>query len=151
MGIGFVIIAWGLILGVLAVIGSGALAGLVTLLTRKVVAGRRKAILIAALFPFACWVYFGAAFIAYGAWCVALRDVDPGIGDGFWVPLGCGYYLQMIDTEDHPFITVPDDPNIESYPDLTGMQLHKPFILGSAKGTQKPFFLINTTERLASL
>jgi hypothetical protein len=144
MGIGFVFVAWILLLGVLALIGAGVLAGTTALVTRKVAEGRRKAIIVAAAFPFCILVYWVFAVVCYSAWCIAVRDVDPGFGDEFYVPLGGGYHLEMIDTEDHPFITGPKEPNLELHSDLSGLQLRKGIVLGSAKNPQKPFFLINT-------
>jgi hypothetical protein len=147
MGIGFVVFAWAIILGVLSIFGSIGLAVLVALLTRGVTTGRRKAIIVAALLPFCVWGFLGFAVFGYSAWCIAVRDVDPGFGDGFWVPLAHGYYLQMIDTEEHPFITGPDGPNIELFPDLSGVQLDKQLVLGSTNDANRRFFLINTATR----
>jgi hypothetical protein len=131
-----------------AIVGSIALVAFVALLTRKVTTGRRKAIIVAALLPFCVWGFLGFAVFGYSAWCIAIRDVDPGFGDGWWVPLAHGYYLQMIDTDEHPFITGPDDPNVEIFSDLSGVQLDKQLVLGSStKDANSRFFLINTVTR----
>lgn len=48
-----------------------------------------------------------AGFVAYATWCETVREVDPGIGDTWQVPLGNGYHLCMIDTPERAFVTSP--------------------------------------------
>jgi len=48
-------------------------------------------------------VYFIVVAIVFVLFCV-IRGVDPGIGDGFSVPLGSGWKLECIDTPESGFI-----------------------------------------------
>lgn len=59
--------------------------------------------------------YAGVGFLAYAVWCSAVRGVDPGIGDGFVVPLGRGFSLSAID--------VPDDAAIYPRHEIDGVPL----------------------------
>jgi hypothetical protein len=42
----------------------------------------------AAALPFLLLGYGGVAFTGYAIWCEAIRDVDPGLGDAWRVPVG---------------------------------------------------------------
>lgn len=48
-----------------------------------------------------------AGFVGYATWCETVREVDPGIGDTWQVPLGNGYHLCMIGTPERAFVTSP--------------------------------------------
>jgi hypothetical protein len=102
VGIGFVLIVWAFLLAVLAVP-----AMLVLLAVAHRTGGRARAkrvfrwAVVAA--PLAA-AYAGAGFLAYAFWCSAVRDVDPGIGDSWSVPLGRGFSLSFIDDTDQAAI-----------------------------------------------
>lgn len=100
MGTGFVIAVWLVIGTVLAVIASLALGVTVAALASGVAAKRRKATVIAFLYPFACLVWLLLVF-ALQAWVnTAFLGRDVGIGDVWACPLPNGYHLLMIDTTD---------------------------------------------------
>jgi hypothetical protein len=97
MGIGFVLFMY-TVIGLIAATISGAAAGAFCLfLARR--KGKRglRAGLIAFAFPFASLAIFGLAFLGYAEFCGTVRDVDPGIGDWWQVPIGHGYTFVMID------------------------------------------------------
>lgn len=48
--------------------------------------------------------YAGAAFTVYATWCEAIRGVDPGIGDGWQVPVGNDHYFCMIDVPEEGYL-----------------------------------------------
>jgi hypothetical protein len=107
MGLGCVIIAWTVLGGMAAAVASVVLA----LITRRLVPPRPKRwrwIAAAAAVPFALLAYGVVAFLGYAAWCES-RNVDPGLGDEWRVPLTGGYSLVMVDTFDQPFIEQPSD------------------------------------------
>lgn len=105
MGIGFVLITWLIILVALAIPTSAILCLLTRSFSKSAAKKlRTRRIVIAAALPFAMIVYFGCAFIAYGSWCLLVRNVDPGIGDGWVVPVGHDYTMEMIDIPENAFI-----------------------------------------------
>jgi hypothetical protein len=105
MGIGFVLVFWALILGVLAIPFSIAL-GLWSWWNHRSAAGPARVlkILAAAALPFLLLGYGGAAFGVYAIWCEAIRNVDAGIGDSWRVPVGNDHYFCMIDVPDHGYL-----------------------------------------------
>jgi hypothetical protein len=113
MGLGFVLLFWGILGAVLAGLAAIALAGIVYLFDRRRGRVRRGWLLAAAALPFASLAYVAVGFVLYAAYCEVVRDVDLGIGDSWRVPLGSGYRLVMIDTPDQAFIEGP-----------SGQQLH---------------------------
>ena len=46
----------------------------------------------------------GAAFGAYAIWCETVRGIDPGIGDGWRVPIGNDYYFCMINVPEEGYL-----------------------------------------------
>lgn len=105
MGIGFVLIIWLIIFVVLAIPTSAILCLLTRFFSKSATKKLcRRRIVIAAVLPFAVIVYFGCAFIVYGSWCFLVRNVDPGIGDGWVVPVGNDYTMEMIDIPENAFI-----------------------------------------------
>ena len=64
-------------------------------------------------------------FVGYAVYSYAARHVDPGIGDGWQVPLGGGYYLCMIDEPDEGYVMKGDcsgSPPIEAITQLGQQQ-----------------------------
>lgn len=104
MGLGIVLLFWG-VLSVMATAGGAvALAGLVYWIDRRRGQFRKRWLVSAAALPFLFTAYLWGAFAVYGVWCEVVRDVDLGIGDSWRVPLGGGYSLTMIDTPDQAFL-----------------------------------------------
>jgi hypothetical protein len=114
MGLGIVLLFWGIVGAVLAGAAAVALAGMAYLFDRRRRQRvRRGWLVIAAVLPFVSLAYAAAGFVAYGAYCELVRDVDMGIGDSWRVPVTDGYRLIMIDTPDQAFLE-----------DSSGRQLH---------------------------
>lgn len=102
MGIGFVIIAWGIIFVVLFIPLSFLIGfALRWKLKKKISFGRS---MLFGIFPFILLVYGFFAFVGYALYCEMVRKVDPGIGDGWQVPVGNNYYLCMIDVPDNGYL-----------------------------------------------
>lgn len=105
MGIGVVLLIWAVIFGGVAVV-SAVVLGLWSLRSHRAVVGRRevfKAVAAAAL-PLLMFGYAGATFAAYAIWCETIRGVDPGIGDGWQVPVGNDHYFCMIDVPEEGYL-----------------------------------------------
>ena len=107
MGLGIVLIFWVVVGTVLACVGAIALAGLTALLTRGVHAGRRRAIVITALFPFLCFGWGGCVFVLQAVVNEGLLHRDLGIGDTWHAPLPNGYQIMMIDVTDQGWVYNP--------------------------------------------
>ena len=69
--------------------------------------GRRRAVIIAILFPFACIGYAGVWFASYAIINDQMFHRDPGLGDSWYTPLPNGYALLMIDTTDQGTVYNP--------------------------------------------
>jgi hypothetical protein len=107
MGLGFVLLAWAVIGTILAGIGLAILGGATASFTRGVKKGRRKAIIIAGLFPFACLTWAAIIFILQAIINDRWLHRDPGIGDGWYCPLPNGYRITMIDVTDQGWVSNP--------------------------------------------
>ena len=138
MGIGFVLMIWLVILIVVAVPTSAILWFSARSFSKSTTKDlRTKRAVIAASLPFAMIVYFGCAFILYGSWCSLVRNVDPGIGDGWVVPVGNDYTMEMIDTPENAFIHKNNEVYID---DIRLLGQAKPYVFGrSADG----YFILN--------
>src|SRR5262249_25768990 len=106
MGIGMVLLAWAVVGTVLAGI-AGVVFGATTAFVTKGVQGRRKVILISALFPFACLVWAAIVFVFQAVINEGLLHRDAGAGDAWECPLPNGYAILMIDTTDHGWVYNP--------------------------------------------
>jgi hypothetical protein len=108
MGLGIVLVFWAVVVGaVLASVGALILAGATTLLTRRVRAGRRMAILGAAIFPFVCLGWGACVFVFSAVVNEVLLDRDLGIGDTWHAPLPNGFQIMMIDVTDQGWVYNP--------------------------------------------
>lgn len=107
MGLVFVLFFWAVISIILACVGALALAGATTLLTRRVPAGRRRAIWAAAVFPFVCLGWGACVFVFQAVVNEVLLDRDLGIGDTWHAPLPNGYQIMMIDVTDQGWVYNP--------------------------------------------
>jgi len=109
MGLGLVLLFW----GIAAVLAAGVVAAVLVAVVWFVARAKRRALrgwlVMAAVLPFASLAYAAAGFVAYAVYCEVVRDVDLGIGDSWRVPLGNGYRLVMVDTPDQAFVDAPRD------------------------------------------
>lgn len=106
MGLGFVLIAWLIGLLIAAIPLAFVIALAFWLWRRKSPAFSFEQVILAAALPFA-WIFSAFAyFILYSIYCYAVRGVDPGIGDGWQVPITSHYYFCMIDETDSAFIAM---------------------------------------------
>lgn len=140
MGIGIVLFFLLVILSVAAFFPAILLGARARSLSRgQPLMTRLRRMAFAAAVPYLWLGYFGAAFIVYALWCEEVRGVDPGLGDGWYVPLQNGYSLDMIDTHDNP--TLREGPiAILSNLELLGVQGE--FVYGR-RGFQG-YYLFNT-------
>jgi hypothetical protein len=99
---------------ILAGIGTLVLGGTTTFLTRGVRDGRRKVILAASLFPFACLAWAAVVLSLQGAVNEGLLNRDPGFGDMWACPLPNGYAVMMIDETDHGWLYNPKTQTLSS-------------------------------------
>ena len=107
MGIAVVLIFYSVVLMVAASIGAVALGLLSSALTRHAGPKRKRAVILSALFPYACVAFAGAWFIAYWAMNEGVFHRDPMLGDTWETPLPNGYALIMIDTTDEGTVYNP--------------------------------------------
>jgi hypothetical protein len=109
MGIVFVLFIYTVIGLVLATVTGSVAAGVCAWAARGKRGVSWRAILIAFGFPFAWLVFCGVAFVGYAIFCGTVRDVDPGLGDWWQVPIGHGYALVMIDVTDVGSVQTPQN------------------------------------------
>lgn len=107
MGIAFVLFLYAVALAIAATVGAAVLGFVTHLLTRHSVADRKKAILAAICFPFACVAFAGGWFAIYAIVNYEVFNRDPGLGDSWQTPLPNGYALMMIDTTDQGTVYNP--------------------------------------------
>jgi len=116
MGIGFVLFFWILLGSVVAAVlslGFGLMARTAFRCTPR--SKRLRGTLVAVATPFLCLVYGVLAFMVYWIWCGNSRGVDPGLGDTWFVPLGSGYRLVMIDVPEQALIIGPVGRQLGSF------------------------------------
>jgi hypothetical protein len=106
MGLGVVLIAYFVVLTVIALLGALGIGGLAYLLTRKSKFWKRM-VLASVLFPFLCEAFAGGWFIAYAFINYEVFKRDPMLGDTWQTPLPNGYALMMIDTTDQGTVYNP--------------------------------------------
>lgn len=134
MGIGIVLIFWGVVGTVLAVIGSVVLSGIASSLTAS---RSRQLVFTVRRFPFACLFWAGAVFVLYAVVNTTIFDRDPALGDTWWCPLPNGYAIEMIDVTDRGWVYNPrtkHDGLLTESPDAVAdvcvLQLAGPYVLG---------------------
>lgn len=151
MGIGIVLLAWAVAGSVLASVAALILGWLTARLTRSGPSGRKRVILAAILFPFACmgWMFgvFGFQAVINGVFLH--RDV--GLGDAWECPLPNGYAVLMIDTPDEGFVYNPatqSGEGVGEQDDAVGgvrlLQVSGPYVFGGTD-TQS-FDRVNTAS-----
>lgn len=121
MGIVFVLFFYAFVLTIAASVAAAVLVVVVLKLIPQTAILRKRAVVVAALFPFACVAYAGAWFIAYAIINDVCFHCDPGLGDTWLTPLPNGYSLMMIDTTDRGTVynpkTQPADGSVVSRDD----------------------------------
>ena len=140
MGIGIVLIFWGVVGLIGATIGSAILPRIASYFTQGAVQRSRRLIWAIRLFPFACLVWAGGVFIFYAVVNEMAFHRDPGIGDGWTCPLPNGYAIEMIDVTDRGFVYNPRTQKIngavvasnDALADVCILQLAGRYILGGA-------------------
>lgn len=122
-----------------AAVAALVLLGATAFLTRRVTQGRRRGILAAAFFPFACVVW--ADTVAVFQWVVneSFLHRDPGFGDEWLCPLPNGYALMMIDVTDqgwvfHPKAQVVDGvtEQVNAVDGVRALQVAGRYVLGGS-------------------
>jgi hypothetical protein len=106
MGITIVLLLWAVFGTVVAALIPTTLGGTTALLTRGAT-GRRKAIISAAVFPFACFAWGAAVFVFQAIVNEGLLHRDLGMGDTWHAPLPNGYQIMMIDVTDQGWVYNP--------------------------------------------
>jgi hypothetical protein len=106
MGIGIVLLLWAVLGTVAAALIAATLGGATALLTRGAT-GRRKVIISAVVFPFACLAWGGAVFVFQAIVNEGLLHRDLGMGDTWHAPLPNGYQIMMIDVTDQGWVYNP--------------------------------------------
>ncbi|MDX6613543.1 MAG: hypothetical protein QOD75_2729 [Blastocatellia bacterium] len=96
----------------------------------------------AALLPFIILAYGGAALIGYAVWCERVRHVDPGIGDGWAVPVANNYSFWMIDVPEHGSLGKEDDSSAAVVSEVVELAEVGDRIIG--RSTSKGLFILNT-------
>lgn len=158
MGLGFVLFALGIVGTIFAAIAGLTFWSLAAYFTQNVpVDERRSVVRMAALFPFACLVWGGAAFIFQAVVNIAVFDHDPGLGDVWRCPLPNGYVIEMIDVTSRGYIFDPKSqetpgivaPREDAIPDVVLAQLAGRYIAGKTNDHTDAFpvdgfFLLDT-------
>ena len=140
MGLGIVLLFWAVVGGILGVAGAAVFGGAAALLTRGVQVGRKRAILLSALFPFICLGWAGGVFVFQAIVNTGFLQRDIGIGDASTCPLPNGYALLLIDVTDYGTVFNPRTQSLDagvadaedSVAGVTKLQLAGPYMLGSA-------------------
>jgi hypothetical protein len=107
MGIAVVLIVYPIALTLAALVEAILLGGLAYLLTKTSGSLRRRAVVVSALFPFACVLDAGVWFICYSTVNYLGFHRHPVLGDTWETPLPNGYALMMIDTTDQGTVYNP--------------------------------------------
>jgi hypothetical protein len=151
VGIGFVLFFWALLLGGAAVVCAVVL-GLWSWWHRRRAFGRAEIFktLAAAALPFLLLGYGGAAFAGYAIWCEAVRHVDPGIGDGWRVPVGNDFSFCMIDVPDNGYLLKGGCSGAPIVHGITELAAAGDLVVGTSESSG-PFVLDTRTGGLRTL
>jgi hypothetical protein len=172
MGLPMVLLFWAAFGTIAAVLGAATLGGLAALLTRSA-PGRRRLVVAASLFPFACLAWGGGVFVFQALVNEGLLHRDLGLGDTWHAPLPNGYQIMMIDVTDQGWVYNPKTQTGSSITDredavsgVRTLQVSGQYILGGtdSKGfehlgknvdTVDGYFVLDTRlgkrDRFASL
>lgn len=125
MGIGFVLLFWAVLFGVLGIPVAVGLGLWTWSNHRRARTNARIAkALAAAALPYVLLAYGGVAFLTYAAWCEAVRHVDAGIGDSWMVPIGNDHSFCMVDVPTHGYLLkggCSGSPTVSGITDLTAV------------------------------
>jgi hypothetical protein len=83
MGLGFVLLAWAIILTAMAAVASLILGTTTLVFTRKAEGNRRKPVLAAVIFPFACLAWLAIRFVVQASVNMLRLHRDPGMKTAF--------------------------------------------------------------------
>jgi len=163
LGLGVVLLFWGVVLGTLAAIGAAILGAAVRWLTRGVPTERSRTVAVATLFPFLCLGWTFAVFLFQAAINETVFHRDAGLGDAWRTPLPNGYAILMIDTTDEGWVYSPatqSDGAVAQQDDavsaVSKLQVAGRYILGEIGGVdaetgtpKRPssYFLVDTAVR----
>jgi len=139
MGLGIVLLLWAVVGIVVASLGAVLLASAVAFFTRGG-RGRRRVIILAAVFPFICLGWGAAVVIVQGIVNETFLHRDFGLGDAWRAPLPNGYSILMIDVTDQGWVYNPttqlDSSGVVEKEDAVSgvryLQISGPYILGSS-------------------
>lgn len=147
MGILFVLLFWGLLGFLLAIVGA--------LVARKITASllplkkggpeqpsRKNAMRYATILPFGCLFWAVAVFMFQGVINTTYFHRDIGLGDSFYTPLPNGYAILMVDVGDRGTIYNPKtqanphslEDQADTIPGVRRLQIAGPEILGGVDG-----------------
>lgn len=140
MGLPIVLAVYGVGLTILAAVAATVHAAIILFVLKRNTAGRKRAIIASAVFPFLCVAYAGCWFVGYAVINDTIFHRDPGLGDSWYTPLPNGYAISMIDVTD---IGTVYDPKSQSASSISSnhydaefgvrqLQLSKQLILGAA-------------------
>ena len=104
MGLSFVLLLWVILFGCAAVPVGTALACWSWVNGIRVQTPSRGRALVAGLLPFVLIPVGLFWFLGYAAYSSLVRNVDPGLGDSWKVPLPHGYFFCMIDVTDQGYL-----------------------------------------------
>lgn len=107
MGIGFVLFVWAVAGTILACVSGLVLGGVTAFFTQGFQKSRRRAIVLASAFPFACLGWAGLIFIFQALVNGFVLHRDAGLGDTGECPLPNGYEITMIDVTDQGWVYNP--------------------------------------------
>jgi len=144
MGIGLVLIFWGVVGLVGATLASFVLPIVVSQFSRGTGNELRRLVFALCVFPFACVFWAGAAFVFYGTVNMLAFHRDPGIGDGLGTPLPNGVLLESIDVFDRCSLHKNDPAAEDAYmgeplvSDVRALQLAGQYILGRVQRGTAP-------------
>ena len=168
MGIGMVLIFWGVVGLFAAFLGAAVLRRLVRHIARGGDQDSGRLLRAATIFPFACLAWAGAVFVLYAVVNESVFNRDPGIGDSWTCPLPNGYAIEMVDVTDRGWLYNPktQDPSGLRTPqwqnavdDVCVLQVAGRYILGGRNCRDYvpdpppdrvlvlSYFLIDTTTR----
>jgi hypothetical protein len=146
MGIGIVLLFWAVIGSVLSGIALVIFGGTTSVLTRGVTKGRRRAIILASLFPFACLGWAGVVFTFQALVNEGVLHRDPSLGDALHCPLPNGYEILMIDVTDYGWVYNPktqgNSGGVGEQEDaiygVRSLQIAGPYIIGGVDEGEPP-------------
>lgn len=139
MGVGFVLLIWAIVGFIFACVSAAVFGGVSAYFTRGAQRGRKRLIVAASLFPFACLTWIAVIFAIQAVVNEGFLTRDPGIGDTWHCPLPNGYQILMIDTTDQGWVfnpkTQPDGAVSEQDDSIGGiriLQVADRYILGGS-------------------